>query len=345
MHGVAQRAREIHARAVVVDGHSDIPTDVWLRRMDGERRVLDTRHAERLGRGGVDVQLFGIYVEARMKPARSLEVALRQVEAFLEDLAESLAFMLVRSGSDLSRAVKEKKIATLLVLEGAEPVEAGIELLHLFYRLGIRVLGLTWNQRNLLADGIGEAQTGGGLTRYGREVVAEAAKLGMILDVSHMAPAGVRDVLALADRPVIASHSGACAVFEHARNLSDELIVGIARAGGVIGAPAFPKIIGPPVPTVETVVDHIEHMVRVAGEEHVGVGADFVDMFADLVARGRMGGEWIVPADEETRELSRVEDMPNLTEAMLKRGFSEGVIAGVLGGNFLRVLQRWLPQG
>ncbi len=333
-----------HKRVVVVEAHSDIPTDVWLRRMDGERRILDIWHASRLRSGGVDIQVAAIYEEARMKPTRSLEVALRQTEAFLADLSESSEFGLIRTAGDLTKVVEEGKIGILLALEGAEPIGDGIELLHLFYRLGVRMLGFTWNQRNTLADGIDESGTGGGLTRYGREVLAEASRLGMILDVSHMAPAGVKDVLTLATGPVIASHSGATGVYNHPRNLSDELIMGIAETGGVVGVPAFPKIIADSVPSVKTVVAHIRYMSDLVGTNHVGFGADFTDMFSDLLSKGRMGSEWVVAQEENTRGLSSASDLPNLTEVMFGSGFSEGAIEGVLGKNFLRVFEAVLPR-
>ena len=341
---ISDAARRLHDKAIVVDAHADIPTDVLIRRMGGERGVLDARHASRLREGGIDVQVFGIYVEARYKPARSLEIALRQTEALLEDLAESSEFRLVLASGDLSKVISEGKIAVVLSLEGAEPVESGLEMLHLFFRLGVRALGFTWNNRNLLADGVDEIGSGGGLTCYGREVLSEANRLKMILDVSHMAPAGVRDVLELSSVPVIASHSGAKSVFDHPRNLPDDLIAGIAQKGGVVGVPAFPKIIGAPVPSVETVVNHIEHIVQVGGKEHVGFGADFVDMFSDLVNEGRMGAEWIVPPGENTLGLSSASEMANLTQAMLNRGFDRDLVEGALGANFVRVFEELLPQ-
>jgi membrane dipeptidase len=331
-------------KSIIVDAHSDIPYDVFLRRIDGERNILDNLHAPRLKKGGINLCVFAIYVEARYKPTRALEIALRQTEALLSDISESSEFMLIKNKSDFNKFMGQDKIGIILAMEGAEPLESGIELFHLFYRLGIRMLGFTWNQRNALADGIYEIDSRGGLTRYGRQVLDEACKLGVILDVTHMAPAGVDDILELATGPVIASHCGAKSVYNHPRNLSDEHIEKIAKTGGVIGVPIFPKLLGPSVPSVETVVDHIEHIIKIAGEEHVGFGADFVDFFSELTAEGRIGNEWMTPPGEETQGLSTASEVPNLIDAMQKRGFSTNIINGVLSDNFLRVFENSLPD-
>lgn len=329
---------------IIIDSHSDIPYEVFLRRINGEKKVLDTYQASRLKKGGVKIQVFAIYVEDRYKPARALEIALRQVESLYSDLEESSEFMLIKNKKDLQIALKQDKIGVIIAMEGAEPIESGIDLLHLFYRLGVRILGLTWNQRNKLADGIDEINSGGGLTNYGRKVVEEAYKLGIIIDVSHLAPAGIEDVLRYATGPVIASHCGAKSIYNHPRNLSDKHIKQIAETGGVIGVPAYPLIIGDAVPTVENVVDHIIHMLEVAGKNHVGFGSDFIDNFSELVSAGLMGKEWLVPEGGETQGLVNPENIPNLISTMTKRGLSQESIKGVMGENFLRVFNNILPN-
>lgn len=327
---------------IVFDAHSDIPTDVFIRRNNGEKKVLDKFHAPRLRKGGVNFQVMAIYVEARYKPFKSLEIALRQTEALLQDLSESSEFLFIKNKGDLTKAITQGKIGTIIDMEGAEPIEAGIELLHMFYRLGVRILGFTWNQRNALADGIGEIASRGGLTLYGKEVLREALKLNIIIDVSHLAPAGVDDILKLATGPIIASHSGAKSVYNQPRNLSDEHIAKIAKTGGIIGVPMFPTIVGPPVTSVETVIDHTSRLVEVAGKEHVGFGADFVDHFSDLVKKGQMGPEWLVKKGEEIQGLYSAAELPNFSDAMYRRGFDAETINGVLGINFYKFFEKCL---
>ncbi len=331
-------------KRIVVECHSDIPTEIFLRRQSGETGVLDRWHFQRLNEGGITLQVLAIYVESRYKPWRSLDIALRQMEALLEDLSRSERFFLVSSRQDLESVGKEGKIGILIDLEGAEPLEAGPELLHLFYRLGTRMLGVTWNQRNALASGIDDESSGSGLTSYGREIIQEASRLGMMIDVSHMAPNGVRDTLELVKGPVLASHSGAKSIFDHPRNLSDEHILGIAKSGGVIGVPAFPKLIAQSNATVMTVVNHIDRIIEIAGDTSVGIGADFVDHFDDLIAAGMMGEEWKVPEDMKALDFWSARDIPNLEKALMETGHPVLSIERVLGGNFFNVFEECLPE-
>lgn len=341
---MSQLKRGKQNKPVVVEGHSDIPTDIFLRRANGERHILDNRHYERLSKGGLSLQVMAIYVESRYTPWRSLDMSLRQQEALLADLAESKHFFLVSTIKDLARVPEEGKIGVLVDLEGAEPLEAGPEMLSLFFRLGTRMLGVTWNQRNGLASGNDDEISGSGLTSYGREIVTEAAKLGMIIDVSHMASNGVRDTLSLLKSPVIASHSGAKAVYDHPRNLSDEHIRGIAESGGIVGVPAFPKLIAKTNASVQSVAEHAVHMLKIAGEEHVGIGADFVDFFDDLIKAGKMGEEWTVPEVGRTRGFWSASEIPNLGKELAARGVSASAVEGVLGKNFIRVFEKCLPK-
>src|SRR5690606_7609238 len=163
----------------------------------------------------------------------------------------------------------------LLVLEGGRPLEGSLAVLRQFFRLGVRCLLLTWNGRNELADGVGEGATAGGLSIFGREVVHEMKRLGMILDLSHLAAAGFNEAIDLYDGVVVATHSNAKALHDHPRNLSDEQIKRVAETGGVVGVAFMPAFLSSGTPTVETVVDHIEHMSALVGDAHVCIGPDF----------------------------------------------------------------------
>lgn len=213
-------------------------------------------------------------------------------------------------------------------------------MLRDLYRLGLRVLGLTWNFRNALADGAAEARSGGGLTRFGVDAVREAQRLGMLVDVSHLADAGVRDVLAIAERPVIASHSNARAVCDHVRNLPDWAIEGIARTGGVIGVALFGDFVDPERPTLDRVVDHVDYLRRLVGSEHVAIGPDYTDYLdADADAATRAAG--IYSGQKRYAEgAETTARLPALTAALLERGYSEAEVTGILGGNLLRVCRQ-----
>lgn len=327
---------------VVVDGHVDYATDILIRRDLGERRVFDTRHAQNLKQVGVKIQVAAIYIQAKDKPHLVVDLSIRQLEALLQDIEESSNFILVKDKEDLEKLFDSEKIGILIDLEGAEIFEHGMAYFHLFHRLGMRMLGLTWNQRNGLASGIDDIDSGSGLTSFGKEVLEEAFRVGVIPDVSHLSPRGVDDVLSLATGPIVASHAGIKSVFDCSRNLSDEHVKGIASTGGVIGIPAFPTLIASKGASVDTVVDHIERVVELVGEDFVGIGTDFVNIFNDLISQGLMGKEWVPASGEKTEGFEGCQDFPNLVGSLTRRGFSSDQINKIMGLNFLRVFKESL---
>jgi membrane dipeptidase len=232
------------------------------------------------------------------------------------------ALLLATGAADIRRAKAEGRIAGLLGLEGAEPLGDSLEVLRCFYRLGVRNLGLTWNFRNDVADGVLEGADARGLTPFGVRVVEECNRLGMLIDVAHLAPAGVEDVLRVSGHPIIASHSNARALFDHPRNLSDAQIEAIAARGGLIGVTFVDVFLRRPASeaTIEDVLDQIDYLVRVAGPRHVMIGSDFD---GTSVPKG----------------LEDVTRFPALTAGMVARGHDETTIRQVLGLNFLRLLE------
>jgi membrane dipeptidase len=234
--------------------------------------------------------------------------------------------LLATQVADIHQAKAEGKVAGILGIEGGEALEGDIAVLRTVYRLGVRLITLTWSRRNAIADGVFEARTGGGLSRFGVEVVREMNRLGMLVDVAHLAPAGVRDVLALSQAPVIASHANSREVCDHRRNLTDKQARGIAQGGGLIGVTFVPPFVDPRKASLERLLDHIEHLLNVVGENHVGLGSDF-----DGFGFGDPKGQF--------HDLPDVSTMPRLTAGMLRRGLSERVVEKVLGGNFVRVFE------
>ena len=206
-------------------------------------------------------------------------------------------------------------------------------------RVGVRVVSLAHLGRTFLADGSGLDDTSrGGLTPEGVEVFTEMERLGIVFDISHLGLAGVDQVLELATRPFLATHSACLRLTHSHRNLGDDQIRRIGELGGVVCvAAAIPYFIDPKTPTAERVVDHVEHLVATAGIDHVGIGPDFIDDYYRHVFGGwpsRPG----MPGGFDPAEVARPSDLPKITEAMLRRGFGEGDVGKVLGGNALRVL-------
>ncbi len=380
---VDERALRIHARAIVVDGHNDLP---WRIREQGDldvrRMGLETRSAEghtdipRLREGGVDVQFWAAYVPVWFIDAGATAIVLEQI-----DLIKRLAgahpddLEMAYSTADIERIVAEGRIASLIGIEGGHAISNSLPVLRELYRAGARYMTLTHSKTLAWADAAGDTAIHGGLTPFGREVVGEMNRLGMLVDLSHVTTEAMLDALETSEAPVIFSHSSARAVADHPRNVPDDVLRKVAENGGVVMVNFFSGFIVPESARrirdifavqerlraeyaddrssqeaftswlldniepgdVGVLADHIDHIVRVAGIDHVGLGSDF-----DGVA--------VLP-----RGLEDVSRLPILTSALLERGYSEDDVLKVLGGNLLRAfrqveevaarLQRTTPPG
>lgn len=321
-------ALRVHHEAVVIDTHCDTMLQVLpppgsgrASRRLGERS--DGGHVDlpRLKEGGVDCQVFAIYTAWRPNPSDALLRALQLVSAFEKECEDNEELMRVESCSDILRAIDEGKVAGMLSLEGAEPLMGDPGLVDIFHRLGVRMISLTWNWRNTFADGLSASRAEGRLTELGVEVLQEMERLGIILDVSHLSDSCFWDVVETAKRPFIASHSNCRALCDHPRNLTDEVIKAIADHGGVIGVNFAPNFVHKEKATLERVVDHIDHVVEIAGIDHVGLGSDF---------------DGIRSTPEGLEDISK---LPGITLELLRRGYSENEIKRILGGNHLRVFK------
>lgn len=325
-----ERARRLHFQSLVFDAHADtIAIDV----VEGRRHLTDTGrggHVDlaRLSAGGVTVQVFTLFVPPAVPTPYNALRALAILDALYEEVRMAPdAFVWVRRASDIDEAFRLRKVGIVVTLEGCEVLAGQLSMLRTFYRLGVRAAGLTWNVRNELADGVGEAR-GAGLTAFGREVVAEMNRLGMVVDVSHLSEAGFWEVLELSAHPVIASHSNARALCDHVRNLTDDQIRALARKGGVMGINFFPGFLRQEgAARLDDVLRHIDYVVELAGPDHVGLGSDY---------------DGISKVPEGLEDPSR---LPALTEALARRGYDDETIRKILGENFARVFRLVLGDG
>jgi membrane dipeptidase len=359
------RAEEIHRAAIVIDGHNDAP--MWILEsgfdlgMDGAdprkksvepwmllmRFLTPPAGAElrthtdlrRLERGGVDAQFFSIFADPRGRgPGEYRTRAIEMIEALLGQFVQHAGRLtLAVSARDIREAAAAGKIAGLMGLEGGHAIEDDLDNVENFYNLGIRYMTLTWSNTNGWADSSGDVRRHGGLTDFGREVVLEMNRLGMLVDVSHVSDETFWDAIEVSRAPVIASHSSARALVDVPRNMSDEMLSAVAANGGVVminfggtfidprkagtGKAALDMLLhlGPsPVP-LDRLLDQIDHVARVAGIDHVGLGSDF-------------DGTLFLP--EGARDVA---GFPNITGGLLARGYSEEKIRKILGENLLRV--------
>lgn len=308
----------------IVDGHADT-----LTRLAVEERDLcspSTRgHSDldRLLAAGVSLQVLAICLEDR-EGGGDLRQVLELCEYCRNEIGRRAEAFLILNRADLD-LIGPGRIGFLLGLEGAAPLKGRPELLEPLQAEGLRLLGLTWNHRNAFADGVGVAD-GAGLTGAGRDLVALAEDLGILLDLAHLGPRGFLEVIAMARRPVVVSHANAFALRPHPRNLTDDQLRSVAARGGLIGVTLYPPFLTEaPRAEIGDVLRHLEHLVRVAGADAVGFGLDYDGIEA-------------APAD-----LPDITALPRLLAAMDRLGLAEEDRRGILGWNWLRILRQVLP--
>jgi membrane dipeptidase len=319
----------LHRQSILIDAHCD----TLLAILDGERSLLtrsDKGHLDlpRLQEVGMTAQVFALFVPDAYAVHAPTAHALRMIYHLYASIEQANGqLILARTAADIDAAHANGQVAAILGMEGAEPLDGSLEIFHIFHRLGLRVLGLTWNRRNAAADGLDCARSGGGLTPFGEALVRACNEVGVIIDIAHLAPAGVRDVLDVSIQPIIASHANARALCDHPRNLTDEQIAAIAARGGVIGATFVPDFITRDrgQATLERFLDHVDYLLAVAGPDHVALGSDFDGM-------------------QPSPEIASVVDLPKVTAGLLARGHAVEVVQKILGGNWLRVFRQVWPQ-
>jgi membrane dipeptidase len=329
----------------VADAHNDLLMELAIRR--GENEPFRRHWLDQLRTGGVRLQLCPLFVGLEHLPEGALRRALEEVAAFHRAVAENPDDVVhVRTRADLGRLQDGDRIGLMLSMEGAEPFGYDPGMADVFWDLGVRVFGLTWNRRNPFADGAAEGA--GGLSRLGTELVRRLFERGAVLDLAHASPDTFDDVLALAPGPgrVMVSHAGCRAVHDTPRNLDDARLTRLAEAGGVLGVMAHPLATDTSEPTIARVADHVVHAVDVMGAGAVGLGADFIRQVA-------ASGAVVTPPDALLPEgialdaaiegLEGPAGYPALLAALRERGMSEPVLAGVAGGNVLRLLEGALP--
>lgn len=302
-----------------IDAHCD--TVSWLNQFDSLRELPES-HSDfsRLSQE-LELAFFAFFIDARKYRGREAEKALALLEKFLaqtEEHADLVEPLLWREQLEK----KAEKSWVLIAAEGGEILGDEAVLLPLWYRLGLRSLGFTWNLRNQLADGCWEEW---GLSNLGKKVLAACNARGIIPDAAHIAGRGFEQMLALSSKPIIVSHAACDSLCSHPRNLSDEQLKALARQGGVLGITFVADFLHPQGGGLEDLIRHIIHGVEKAGIDHIGIGSDF-------------------DGAHLCRGINGVEDLPLLWQALEKAGFNQKEIAKIQGGNFLRILQQTLPS-
>jgi membrane dipeptidase len=328
----------------VVDCHFDMPMDLYEKR---ERaNVLATDYLPELEAGDISILGAAIYIEDRYMPEMSLRVALDQIARIYGEVAECARFAICKSFQEILDARKDQKIALLITMEGVEPLGTDLELLRVFYELGVRAIGLTHARRNAAGDGGIFAPTGSsldGLTAFGRDVVRRCETLGVIVDLAHISPAGFEDILAITTKPVIVSHTNPRHYYDIERNISDEQIKMIGERRGVIGVNSV--LVSPrrEEATLDHYIDHIEYVADLIGIDGVGIGFDFFEFIYQQwpeSAKKELAAKFTTPYF--IPDLSNHSHARNLTRRLIERGFSDKQIEKILRDNWMRIFQELL---
>jgi len=333
---IISRAKAIHKKALTLDTHVDIPgaqyaTEALDPGIDNPKLKCDL---VKMNKGGVDGVFLAVFVGQTKRDAEgyknAYESAMVKFEA-IHRLAEKMypdRCELATSPGEVERIAKTGKRVIMIGIENGFAIGKDLSNVERFYNLGARYITLSHNGHNDICDSCNPRKKLGdkkaehnGLSKFGEKVVAEMNQLGIIADVSHISVESFYDLINVSKAPIIASHSGCRALAEHSRNLDDEQLKALARNGGVIQVVAlggFLKLGSPPPADVKIYVDHIDHAVKVAGIEHVGIGTDFD------------GGGGIAGFNDHSEAL-------NVTIELVRRGYSEEDISKIWGANFLRV--------
>lgn len=305
------------------DGHCDTIVRIFEEKKElfSNDGHIDIR---RLQTFSAPLQFFAIWLDPKYY-AIAMRQTMKYIAFYYSQIEKQTACVgHVNHFSDVLENIEKNKISSLLSIEGGEALEGEISALHMYYRLGVRSMTLTWNHRNQLADGVAEGETKGGLTGFGRQVVTQMQNLGMLVDVSHLSEAGFWDVYRLANKPFIASHSNARAICDTPRNLSDEQLRAIAEKGGVVGLNLYePFLVKNTQAEIEDILRHLEHMLSVMGEDFIAMGGDFDGI--DCMPKG----------------IKSVEDVTLIFECIEKE-FGNEVLEKFASKNYMRVLKEVL---
>jgi membrane dipeptidase len=305
---------------------------VTRKREAGERQVLEHRFLKLFRTGSVGTVVSPIWLSHEFKP-NGLKRGMQIADAFLEDIKESTSFSLVRNERELVDAERNGKIGLIMGSEGGEIIEDDVNLLHIYYRLGLRVFGFMWNQRNLLADGWDHLSDDRGLSDFGRQVVEEVDKMGIVIDLAHMAPKGWWGVMDATKHPLIVSHTSTRGPPNPSvRAMTDDQLKAVASNGGIVGIIAYySESIIRSIPDLKAYCDHVEYVAKVAGPEHVGLGPDLPYFLVGALA------------NDDSQPVKNLEDHSKLSAVLTelsRRGMSEKEIRMIARDNFVRVFKQ-----
>jgi len=275
----------------------------------------------------------------------SLETTIRYIARHRARIKQDNRLILVENADDILRAKNEAKLAVSFWFQGTNPLCNDLNMVDVYYRLGVRYMLLCYNTKNPVGDGCAESSDCG-LSDFGRQLVEKMNQVGMLIDCSHTGYKTSMDAMELSDKPVIFSHSNVHAINPHPRNLKDDQIKACAKTGGIIGINGASILLGDSDTSPSKLVEHIDYISELVGPEHVGLGLDFIyfhsvlDLFFEKTNPGTYSKDYLSNIDPKSWASFQPEQMVALIDALLKRGYSEKNINSIVGGNFLNVVNQ-----
>jgi membrane dipeptidase len=370
----SQDYKSLHKKAIVVDTHNDFISTGIEKKVSFDQDLKGITHSDlkRMKEGGIDVQIFSIFCDENYGNGTAYAFANREIDSLYAYVARNPSkMMIVKTPADLDLAVKEKKLGSMMGVEGGHMIEDRIDYLEALYKRGARYMTLTWNNSTAWASSAADERAKNdlghpyGLNLFGEQVVRKMNELGMIVDISHVGEKTFYDAIRVTTKPVIASHSCTYALCPVPRNMIDDQIRALGKNNGVIQLNFYSGFVDSTFsaknnafikkhqaekdsmlkvnpsdfyanlfihekykeemdntrPSIKLLVDHLDHIVKLIGVNHVGLGSDFDGI------------------NSAPRELNDVTNMPLITEELMKRGYSKADIFKILGGNFIRVFE------
>jgi membrane dipeptidase len=340
---VEERIDRLHLHGIV-DLHFDLPMDLYEKR--NNPGALVSHYLPELEAGGIGVVGAAIYVEDRYLPEMGLRVGLDQIACLYAEVEKSERFAICRTNGEIARARAAGKIALLITMEGVEPLGEDLNLLRVFYELGVRVIGLTHARRNAAGSGgifKPSGSSGDGLTNFGRDLIQECERLGILVDLAHINPKGFEEIVDLTTKPLIVSHTNARKFYDIERNISDEQIKAIGQRGGVVGVNAILVSANKEKATVDHYVDHIEHVIALIGIDGVGIGFDFCEyLFQQLPPSVIKELATKLTTPHFIPDLTNHSHARNITRKLIERGFTDEQIEKILFRNWMRIFEQLL---
>ena len=370
----SQDYKSLHKKAIVIDTHNDFISTGIEKKVSFDQDLKGITHSDlkRMKEGGVDVQIFSIFCDENYGNGTAYEFANREIDSLYAYVARNpSSMMIVKNPTELNMAVKEKKLGSMMGVEGGHMIEDRIDYLEALYKRGARYMTLTWNNSTAWASSAADERAKNdlghpyGLNLFGEQVVRKMNELGMIVDISHVGEKTFYDAIRVTTKPVIASHSCTYTLCPVPRNMTDDQIRALGKNNGVINLNFYSGFVDSTFsaknnafikkhqaekdsmlkvnpsdfyanlfihekykeemdntrPSIKLLVDHLDHIVKLIGVNHVGLGSDFDGI------------------NSAPRELNDVTNMPLITEELMKRGYSKADIFKILGGNFIRVFK------